>query len=376
MNEHPHWFFAPALTLWGHEVTPAGIVACTACLLIGFALSRVIRSQPFRRALVRFGVDKNWAVILSSTLSLLLFLGSIVLGLRLGGLPVDWEARIPGTGMTILVLFRLLLLLALVFWASSHIKRFFYDRFLADSGLHRALQFTIAQIIGYLVLIGGAAIALENAGIDLSALAVFAGAVGVGLGFGLQDVARNFISGIILLIERPIEIGDRVEVGKVAGSVRQIRARSTTVVTNDNIAIIIPNHKFIGDTVTNWSHGDPKVRFRIPVSVAYGSDIEKVCTLLLGVARSHPQALADPPPKVYFIGFGDSALNFELGVWSEEMTYRPLPFKSDLNFAIEKAFRENKIEIPFPQRDVRMRNAKPESEPNATFPPDSNHGAH
>jgi len=205
------------------------------------------------------------------------------------------------------------------------------------------------------VLIIGAVIAMQNAGIDLSALAVFAGAIGVGLGFGLQDIAKNFVSGIILLLERPIEIGDRVEVGKVAGSVRQIRARSTTVVTNDNIAIIIPNSKFVSDTVVNWSHGDPKVRFRIPIGVAYGSDIDKVTALLLEIARRHPHALKDPEPKVYFDGFGDSSLNFELGVWTEEMTFRPRSFRSDLNLAIEKAFRENGIEIPFPQRDIHLR---------------------
>ena len=348
-------FTAPLLTLWGHQISAAGITAFAACFAAGFGLSQLCRTQALRRGLVRMGIDKNWAVILSSTLSLLFFLAGLFLGFEAAGVPLDWNAHLPGTGMSILVLFRLLLLLTVVFWASSRLKRFFYDRFLSDSGLHRALQYTIAQIIGYLVLIVGAVIALQNAGIDLSALAVFAGAIGVGLGFGLQDIAKNFVSGIILLLERPIEIGDRVEVGKVAGSVRQIRARSTTVVTNDNIAIIIPNSKFVSDTVTNWSHGDPKVRFRIPITVAYGSDLEKVRDLLLSIARNHPKALQDPAPKVFFDGFGDSSLNFELAVWSEEMTFRPRSFKSDLNFAIEKAFRENGIEIPFPQRDIYLR---------------------
>jgi small-conductance mechanosensitive channel len=262
-------------------------------------------------------------------------------------------------GFSVLVLFRLLLLLAVVFWLSSSAKRFLFSRFLTGSGLDRALQYTIAQIAGYLILIIGAAVALQNAGIDLSALAIFAGALGVGLGFGLQDIARNFVSGIIILVERPIQIGDRVVVDKVAGQVREIRARSTTVVTNDNIAMIVPNAKFIQDTVTNWSHGDALVRFRIPVGVAYGSDVEKVRALLIEVAREHPQALAEPAPTVFFDGFGESALNFELGVWCAEMSDRPRRFRSDLNFAIERKLREAGIEIPVPQREVRIRSAPP-----------------
>jgi small-conductance mechanosensitive channel len=273
--------------------------------------------------------------------------------------PIDWDARIPGLGLSAVVLVRLLVLLALVFWLSSRLKRFFFARFLSGSGLDRSLQYTVAQIVGYLVLVVGCAIAVQNAGIDLSALAVFAGALGVGIGIGLQDVTRNFISGIILLIERPIQLGDRIEVDKVAGQVQRIRARSTTVVTNDNIAMIVPNAKFMEDTVTNWSHGDPKVRFRIPVGVAYGSDVELVRETLLSVAREHPAAMKEPRPNVFFDGFGESSLNFELVVWSAEMSYRPRAFRSELNFAIERKLREARIEIPFPQRDLHIRSGLP-----------------
>jgi small-conductance mechanosensitive channel len=143
-------------------------------------------------------------------------------------------------------------------------------------------------------------------------------------------------------------------VDKVAGIVKEIRARSTTVVTNDNISIIVPNSHFIEKPNTNWTHGDPKVRFRIPISVAYGSDVQKVCATLIGVGREHPASLAVPEPGVFFNGFGDSALDFELVVWSEQMSYRPRRFRSDLNFAIEEKFREAGIVIPFPQREVRL----------------------
>jgi small-conductance mechanosensitive channel len=355
MNGAYDWFFAPQWGAFGREISAAGIAAFAAWIGAGLLVSAGLRSESVRRLLTRAGIEKNLVALLTATLSLIAFIACGLAGVHAAGVPIAWEANIPGLGLSVLVLFRLLLLLALVFWLSSRLKRFFFTRFLSGSGLDRALQYAIAQIIGYLILIIGAAIALQNAGIDLSALTIFAGALGVGLGFGLQDIARNFVSGIIILIERPIQIGDRVEVGEVAGQVRQIRARSTTVVTNDNIMIIVPNAKFIEDSITNWSHDDPKVRFRIPVGVAYGSDVEKVRALLIEVAREHPQALADPAPVVFFSGFGESSLDFELGVWSDEMSYRPRRFRSDLNFAIEKKMREAGIEIPFPQRDVHIR---------------------
>ncbi|MFM1851793.1 MAG: hypothetical protein RIS54_1477 [Verrucomicrobiota bacterium] len=228
-------------------------------------------------------------------------------------------------------------------------------RMLARTHLDESLRFGIERIIGYSIIVLGLYIAIQNAGIDLSSLAVVAGAIGVGLGFGLQNIISNFISGIIILAERPVAIGDRVEVGGVAGQVSKISLRSTTVVTNDNISIIVPNSQFISETVTNWSHGDPKVQMRIPVGVAYGSDTDKVKQALLTVASEHPRVLTDPPPAVYFIEFGDSSLNFELGVWTQEMVRSPRRFRSDLNFAIDRKFREVGVEIPFPQRDLHVR---------------------
>jgi small-conductance mechanosensitive channel len=221
--------------------------------------------------------------------------------------------------------------------------------------LNPALQFTLARIFGYLLLALGFYISFQTVGVNLSSLAILAGAVGVGLGFGLQNIISNFISGLIILAERPIAIGDRIEVGGVAGQVREISLRSTTVITNDNIAIIVPNADFITHSVTNWSYADPRVRFRIPFGVAYGTDLEKLRRLMTEVANGHPKALKEPKPDLFFTGFGDSALHFELSVWSSEMTVAPRRFRSDLYFAIEKALRENQIEMPFPQRDVRIR---------------------
>jgi small-conductance mechanosensitive channel len=220
--------------------------------------------------------------------------------------------------------------------------------------LDRALQYTIAQICGYLVLVVGVLVALQSAGLNLSALAVFAGAVGVGIGFGLQNITRNFISGLVVLAERPIKIGDRVEVGNVTGQVKSIRARSTTILTNDNITIIVPNSDFIEKPVINWSHGDARVRFRIRVAISIDSDVTKACEILTEIARAHPAALREPQPWVVFDKFGDSMFELELVVWSIEMSYRPRAFRSDLNFEIERRFREAGIDLPRPRRDIRI----------------------
>ena len=169
------------------------------------------------------------------------------------------------------------------------------------------IAFTEALALFGFVLIVGIFIVLENTGIHLAALTVFAGAVGVGVGFGLQNVASNFISGLVILAERPIAIGDRVDVAGIAGQVEHIRARSTVIRTNDNIMMIVPNTKFIDSTVTNWTYGDRRVRFRIPVGVAYGSDVNKVRDALLAVAREDPHTLKEPAPSVFLNEFGDSS---------------------------------------------------------------------
>jgi small-conductance mechanosensitive channel len=235
------------------------------------------------------------------------------------------------------------------------LRRYFVRRILQRTRLDPPVQFAIARIGGYTFIALGFYISLQVVGLNLTSLAVVAGALGVGIGFGLQNIVHNFVSGLIILAERPIAIGDRIEVGNVAGQVRQIRLRSTTIVTNDNISYIVPNSDFITNTVINWSHGDPRVRMRLSLGVAYGSDLEKLQKVLLEVANEHPKVMKDPAPTVFFVGFGESSLDFELGVWTMEMTYQPRRFRSELYFAIEKKLRENKIVIPFPQRDLHLR---------------------
>jgi small-conductance mechanosensitive channel len=206
--------------------------------------------------------------------------------------------------------------------------------------------------------------------VDLTGLAVVAGILSVGIGFGLQNLASNFISGIILLIERPITVGDHVGVGDVDGLVRAINMRATEIVTDDNISIIVPNSEFISGRVVNWSHGDPKLRLRLPVGVSFTSDVEHVQRVVLEVARRCPGVLADPPPDVDFARFGKSSLDFELHVWIADPRERDSVI-SALNFAIRAAFLDEGIEIPFPQYDVHFRPEAPGAD-SSTMRPSGN----
>ena len=349
------WLDAPLTEIFGHHISLLGIIAFVGFLLAGVLAAKILQSDSSRRLFGRFKLEANFIAIITTILSLCALVFFTVTAINAAGIPLAWNDPIPGVSLSLIQIFLLIALLIAVFWFSSRTKRFLFNRFLVNSGLDRSLQYAIAQLVSNLVLIVGIFIVLENTGIHLGALTVFAGAVGVGVGFGLQNITSNFISGLVILAERPITIGDRVEVAGVIGQVQKINARSTVVVTNDNIATIVPNTKFIDSPVTNWTYGDPRVRFRLPVGVAYGSDVEKVRDTLVAAARANSQALSDPAPSVFFVGFGESSLNFELVVWSNEMSHRPRRFRSDLNFAIEKNLRDAGIEIPFPQRDLHIR---------------------
>ena len=345
----------PLLHAAGHDISFLGLVAFAALFAAGLLTARTLQSDVVRRFFSRFKIDSNFIAIVTTILSLSALVFFTVSAINAAGIPLSWNAPLPGVSLSLVQIFLLIALLIAVFWISSRTKHFLFNRLLTKSGLDRALQYAISQIVSNVVLIVGIIIVLENTGIHLGALAVFAGAVGVGVGFGLQNITSNFISGLVILAERPITIGDRIEVAGIAGQVQQIRARSTVILTNDNIAMIVPNTKFIDSPVTNWTYGDPRVRFRVPVGVAYGSDVNKVREVLIAAAREHPATLSEPAPNAYLEKFGESSIEFELVAWSREMSYRPRRFKSDLNFLIDKHLRAAGIEIPRPQRDLHIR---------------------
>jgi small-conductance mechanosensitive channel len=345
----------PLFQVSGHDVSFLGLVAFVVLFSVGVLTARLLQSGMVRRFFSRFKIDSNFIAIVTTILSLSVLIFFIISAINAAGIPLPWSAPLPGVSLSLIQIFLLIALLMAVFWISSRTKRFLFNRLLVQSGLDRALQYAISQIVSNVVLVVGIFIVLENTGIHLGALTVFAGAVGVGIGFGLQNIASNFISGLVILAERPITIGDRVEVAGIIGQVQQIRARSTVIMTSDNIAMIVPNSKFIDSPVTNWHYGDASVRFRLPIGVAYGSDVNKVRDALIAAARAHEATLDDPPPNAYLEKFGDSTIDFELIAWSKEMSHKPRRFKSDLNFLVEKHLREAGIEIPNPQRDLHIR---------------------
>lgn len=256
---------------------------------------------------------------------------------------------------TLWMLGYLILATAVLAVAASALNKLIAYRLLAKSRLDLGVRVAVGSMVKYLLLVVGFVVILQTAGINLSSLTILLGALGVGIGFGLQNITNNFVSGLIILLERPVKVGDRIEVGDVAGDVVDISMRATTIITNDNISIIVPNSEFISGTVINWSHTDRSVRFNFPVGVAYREDPEVVRKVLLEIALNNSGVLKDPKPDVLFSEFSDSAMKFNLRVWTRDYINRPGVLKSQLYYEIARRFREKGIEIPLPQRDVRIR---------------------
>ena len=261
----------------------------------------------------------------------------------------------PDTTVTLWSIAYFVVLVLLLFWVAGRVERWLAEGPLSRTGLDLGARRAAGTITRYLLLVIGFLVIVQTVGINLTTFNVLAGAIGIGVGFGLQNVVSNFFAGIIIMFERPIKIGDRIEVNDVEGDVTEIGVRGTTVVTNDNIAIIVPNSSFITENVVNWKYHGDTVRFRIPVSVAYGSDAREVERILLDVASREADVLGTPSPAVRLMEFGDNGLHFELRAWSKTLVHRKGQLVSHLNFAIYDAFRDAGIEFPFPQRDLHIR---------------------
>jgi small-conductance mechanosensitive channel len=239
-------------------------------------------------------------------------------------------------------LLKLVVFAVLLYWFAGQTRRWVVrhesSRLPLDLGTREAL----GAMLRYLVLILGFALLLQNVGINLTALSVVAGALGVGVGFGLQNIISNFISGLIILFERPIKIGDRIEIGSLEGTVHEIGARRVTIVTHDNIAILVPNQRFITENVVNLVYTQAPIRLRIPFSVA-PTDADKVVSVVLDAATQQPQVLSTPPPSVLLTSLGGNAMTFELAVWLQGFGPTRQQLGSDLNRAIGRALRANEI---------------------------------
>lgn len=245
-----------------------------------------------------------------------------------------------------------LLFLLLLYFISSGLRKLMLKRL---THFPRAIVESVSTLVHYSVLAIGALIIVQSAGVDLSALTVLAGTVGIGIGFGLQNVTNNFISGLIILFERPIKVGDRIEVNDIMGQVMRIGMRSTTVLTNDNVSIIVPNAEFISSNVVNWNHTDDIVRLRIPIGVSYNADPKAVIQVLEAAIKKVPGVLEHRKSDVILDCFGDNSMNFLVRVWTQDFSQRPGMMKHHVNMAIWEALKAAKIEIPYKQLDLHVR---------------------
>lgn len=260
--------------------------------------------------------------------------------------------------ITVFLLILVVLIVSLANRASKIITHYILPNVYQRYHLDRGVSYTFDRMFHYTVMAIAILISLTTVGLDLSALTIFAGVLGVGIGFGLQNIASNFISGIILLFERPIKVGDRVIIDELIGDVEKISMRSTVIKTIHNEHVIVPNSYFLEEQVVNRSYGDPRMRLVIPVGVAYGTDADKVKRVLIQAVEEEQQIngviLLDPEPFVNFATFGESSLDFELMVWIDNSN-QVIVTKSALNFRINRLFAEHDIEIPFPQRDLHIK---------------------
>lgn len=263
------------------------------------------------------------------------------------------SSGIAGSNVTPFRLLVVVTLTILLIWGSRKVTRWLVDRVLARRGLDVGMREAVGVILRYAIVLLGAIVILQSAGIDLTSLNVLVGAIGVGLGFGLQNITSNFFSGLILFFERPLRVGDRIEIGGVTGEVREIGARATTVVTDENVATLVPNSQLVSERVTNWSRPGRLTAYLLPFHVSFASDPQLVRKILLGAATAHEGVLTEPPPEVEFAEVGPSTLRFQLQVWSVEHLKKAGALKSDLNFAVWRQLRAAGVDIT-PRRDEKV----------------------
>ncbi len=360
VEQRDSWWY-----IWRGGVSLAALLAIILLsILLGRLTVRPLRNRANPPGWLRY------LLFLSYSSGLLLLWGGLILGLftrvwgslfgfqRIGEVFEKVLFTIGDKEITAWAFVGLLGVIALTVAINRMIVRFVRQHIFVYFTWDVGVQDAIAAVIKYIVLFSGFVMGLEFVGIGFGALALFAGVIGIGIGFGLQAIANNFISGFTLLFERPIKKGDFVDAGGMEGRVESIRARATTLVTRDQVSVIIPNSEFVSGRVVNWSHGTETVRLHVPVGVAYGSDVNLVTELLKEVGSKHPRVLGKPAPEVWFMGFGDSSLNFELLVWTHkvELKYHTV---SEINYGIDAIFRERGVTIPFPQRDVHVKSDEP-----------------
>lgn len=258
------------------------------------------------------------------------------------------------SALTVGLIASLILGLILVWIVARLLQRVFVRRILNRTHLDDGSKSALGRLGYYAILALGIFLVFDNAGLKMSSLAFLGGLIGVGIGFGMQNITSNFISGLILLFERPVRAGDVVDVNGDMGVVEDIKLRTTHVRTFNNILLLVPNADLISTVVKNWSSEDMKVRGEVPVGVSYDSDPKQVEALLLRLAQEHENTMEDPAPMVMFLDFGSSSLDFVVRFWVPQPSIR-VATESALRYRIFEAFKQERIEIPFPQHDLHIR---------------------
>ena len=280
----------------------------------------------------------------------------------------DAERTAPGLDVTPILMIQAVLFLVLISVLSRMVRRFLQTRILSHTTLDVGQQYALSNIFGYTLFVFALMIGLQTAGVDLSSLTLLGGALGVGIGFGLQAIVSNFVSGLIILIERPIKVGDRVEVGGTTGEVMRIGTRSTWVRSGDNAVIIVPNSEFVTGRVRNWTAVSHEARSSIAVTVGYATEPQIVHDLLLQVATSHPEVLRKPAPEVFLESLGDNGMRFQLCFWTSHGGPAGQRITSDLYLGALEVFGKQGIAIPHPQREIRMTTAPAPASPPPPAP--------
>lgn len=353
-------FLGEKITILGISFTATEIIIPVVFLILLNLFGNLVRATLINRILGRHIHDRKTILSIGNTTKYTILIIGIAVLLAATGLDEsDQLNRVlindAEDPFKVFDLLRLVFFLVLLVFFSGKFKTVFVKQILSKYSEDRGVSQSIGTIIQYVVILLGSLIIVQNSNINLGSLNVLAGALGVGIGFGLQNIANNFISGLIILFERPIKVGDRIDVGALSGDVVKISSRATTVNTNDNISYIIPNSDVINKQVVNWSHNDRNVRFRIPVGVSYKEDPAIIKEILLNVASEHSGVLAKPEPDLLFVEYGDSSLNFELVVWTNKFIDKPKILRSELYYRIFEKFKEQNIEIPYPQRDLHLK---------------------
>ena len=341
-NTHTGHFLRRTLSIPENTITQLGVLFST---LVDIAI--VLAGLPL--VLMMWAV--NWADMTS-------WVRSAFFGFKVGNITIEPSSILLGV---LVLIIGLILARLLTLWLEKRVL----DRTNLDSGVRHSIVTTAK----YTLTIGAFLVALSVAGVNFSSLAILGGALGIGIGFGLQSIVNNFVSGLILLAERPIKVGDWIKVNGGEGVVRKIKVRSTEIETFDRCSVIVPNSSLISEPVSNWYHNSRMGRLRLLIGVSYDADPDEVEKILMRCAVSHPRALANPKPFVLFQGFGDNSLDFELRVYINDAGYITRT-GSDLRFAIFRAMKAANIEIPFPQRDVHIRSMPDEIFDRGGMPPE------